>query len=94
MHSVRERTPVGGNALAELGDSAPKPGADLLHAVGLGSAVRRGRVHGLAGFLGERRTVVPKGLRQRGACRSRLIHPAAYGRQLKGELTGGPVVPR
>ncbi len=39
-----------GSALAELGDGAPKLGADLLHAVVLGPAVRR-CIHGLAGFL-------------------------------------------
>ncbi len=83
-----------GSALAELSDSAPKPGADLLHVVVLGSTVRRGRVYRLAGFFGERRAVVGKGLRQRRACRRSFIHPAARGRQLKGELARGPIVSR
>ena len=40
-----------GSVLAELSDGAPEPGADLLHAVVFGSTVRRGCMHGLAGFL-------------------------------------------
>src|SRR5713226_9193891 len=83
-----------GSISAELRAGAPEPGADLLHAVVLGPAVRRGCVHGLASFLGERRAVVGEGLRQRRTGRRSFIHPAACARQLKGELTRRPIVSR